>query len=275
MLGAGGLLTPGKVIGRNELWVGAPAKLLRVMSDEERQKFDRNAVVYRELAAASAPDCAAPPSPIRKRYAIPASWSQERECVVFHRSLAILVCLVIAGCTPATPPPDTAVLPFAAFGTMDNDVAAANQAAWAFASPERIANNPVDAARAARNRLSGRRTCQQSALGRDFAVDQTGDAAARFDVRRSSGLSPCQSQVVVNALLRFAGAWQAGDQAAAVQALRCRALPCRRYDAAAPVVPALYPIGQHREHRRRAANAVRWNVALAFSPDTRSCHDRT
>jgi gamma-carbonic anhydrase len=51
MLGAGGLLTPGKVIGRNELWIGAPAKLLRVMSDEERRKFDRNAVVYRELAA--------------------------------------------------------------------------------------------------------------------------------------------------------------------------------------------------------------------------------
>ena len=52
MLGAGGLLTPGKVIGRNELWVGAPAKLIRVMSDEERRKFDRNAVVYRELARA-------------------------------------------------------------------------------------------------------------------------------------------------------------------------------------------------------------------------------
>jgi carbonic anhydrase/acetyltransferase-like protein (isoleucine patch superfamily) len=50
MLGAGGLLTPGKVIGCNELWVGAPARLLRVMSDEERKKFDRNAVVYRDLA---------------------------------------------------------------------------------------------------------------------------------------------------------------------------------------------------------------------------------
>jgi carbonic anhydrase/acetyltransferase-like protein (isoleucine patch superfamily) len=50
MLGAGGLLTPGKVIGRNELWVGSPAKLLRVMSDEERRKFDRNAAVYRDLA---------------------------------------------------------------------------------------------------------------------------------------------------------------------------------------------------------------------------------
>jgi len=51
VLGAGGLLTPGKVIGRNELWVGAPAKLVRVMSDEERRKFDRNAEVYRQLAA--------------------------------------------------------------------------------------------------------------------------------------------------------------------------------------------------------------------------------
>ena len=50
MLGAGGLLTPGKVIGRNELWVGSPAKLLRVMTDEERQRFDRNAIVYRDLA---------------------------------------------------------------------------------------------------------------------------------------------------------------------------------------------------------------------------------
>lgn len=51
MLGAGGLLTPGKVIGRYELWTGAPAKLKRVMDEEERRKFDRNAVEYRQLAA--------------------------------------------------------------------------------------------------------------------------------------------------------------------------------------------------------------------------------
>jgi carbonic anhydrase/acetyltransferase-like protein (isoleucine patch superfamily) len=50
MLAAGGLLTPGKRIGPMELWAGAPAKLLRVMSAEERAKFDRNAVAYRELA---------------------------------------------------------------------------------------------------------------------------------------------------------------------------------------------------------------------------------
>jgi gamma-carbonic anhydrase len=50
MLAAGGLLTPGKVIGPNEMWTGAPAKLRRVMDAEERSRFDRNAVVYRELA---------------------------------------------------------------------------------------------------------------------------------------------------------------------------------------------------------------------------------
>ena len=51
MLGAGGLLAPGKVIRRNELWVGVPAKLFRVMEEDERRKFDRNAEVYRTLAA--------------------------------------------------------------------------------------------------------------------------------------------------------------------------------------------------------------------------------
>ena len=50
MLGAGGLLTPGKVIGPNELWTGSPAKLRRVMDADERKRFDRNAMVYLELA---------------------------------------------------------------------------------------------------------------------------------------------------------------------------------------------------------------------------------
>jgi carbonic anhydrase/acetyltransferase-like protein (isoleucine patch superfamily) len=50
ILGAGGLLPPGKVIGPNELWVGSPAKLRRALTDEERKGFDRNAIVYRDLA---------------------------------------------------------------------------------------------------------------------------------------------------------------------------------------------------------------------------------
>jgi gamma-carbonic anhydrase len=50
MLAAGGLLTPGKRIGRHELWQGAPARLARVMSDEERARFDLTARHYVELA---------------------------------------------------------------------------------------------------------------------------------------------------------------------------------------------------------------------------------
>ena len=50
-LGAGALLTPGKVVGRNELWAGVPARLIRVMSDEERRRYDRNSETYRQLAA--------------------------------------------------------------------------------------------------------------------------------------------------------------------------------------------------------------------------------
>ena len=49
MLAAGGLLAPGKRIGPNELWAGAPARLVRVMAPEERAKWDQTAVHYAEL----------------------------------------------------------------------------------------------------------------------------------------------------------------------------------------------------------------------------------
>ena len=51
MLAAGGLLTPRKRIGRNELWAGAPARLVRVMSADERAEWDQTAVHYAELGA--------------------------------------------------------------------------------------------------------------------------------------------------------------------------------------------------------------------------------
>jgi carbonic anhydrase/acetyltransferase-like protein (isoleucine patch superfamily) len=50
-LGAGAVLTPGKVIRPFELWAGIPAKLIRVMPEDERRKYDRNAETYRDLAA--------------------------------------------------------------------------------------------------------------------------------------------------------------------------------------------------------------------------------
>ena len=52
VLAAGGLLPPGKRIGRYELWQGTPAKLVRVLSPEERaQKFDSTVPHYVENAA--------------------------------------------------------------------------------------------------------------------------------------------------------------------------------------------------------------------------------
>ena len=46
LLGARGLLSPGKRIGRYELWMGAPAKLLRVMTEDERAGWDETVPHY-------------------------------------------------------------------------------------------------------------------------------------------------------------------------------------------------------------------------------------
>ena len=46
VLAAGAVLTPGKRIGRNELWMGSPAKLMRVLSEDERARFAVTVPVY-------------------------------------------------------------------------------------------------------------------------------------------------------------------------------------------------------------------------------------
>jgi len=51
VLAAGALLTPNKRIGRYEMWQGSPARLVRVMTEEERARFDATAPHYVELAA--------------------------------------------------------------------------------------------------------------------------------------------------------------------------------------------------------------------------------
>ncbi len=49
MLAAGGLLTPGKRIPRRELWGGRPAKKMRDLPDDERERMDHIAVHYARL----------------------------------------------------------------------------------------------------------------------------------------------------------------------------------------------------------------------------------
>ncbi|MCG2840332.1 gamma carbonic anhydrase family protein [Sandaracinobacter sp. RS1-74] len=50
MLGAGALLSPGKRIGPRELWLGRPAKLVRLLSEEEVARNLAGAAGYVELA---------------------------------------------------------------------------------------------------------------------------------------------------------------------------------------------------------------------------------
>jgi carbonic anhydrase/acetyltransferase-like protein (isoleucine patch superfamily) len=50
MLAAGGLLAPKKVIGKNELWGGSPAKFMRVMTEDEVRYTLTSAINYNKLA---------------------------------------------------------------------------------------------------------------------------------------------------------------------------------------------------------------------------------
>ena len=50
-VGAGSLVTPGKVVGKYELWAGVPAKFVRKITDEEIEYMKGNVQNYVELAA--------------------------------------------------------------------------------------------------------------------------------------------------------------------------------------------------------------------------------
>jgi carbonic anhydrase/acetyltransferase-like protein (isoleucine patch superfamily) len=60
VLAAGALLPPGKRVGRNELWVGSPARLMRVLGEEERRDFAATSAHYVELAARHRQDARTP-----------------------------------------------------------------------------------------------------------------------------------------------------------------------------------------------------------------------
>lgn len=51
MVAAGALVTPGKRIGKGELWAGSPAKLMRPLTDKEMAYFAYSAKHYCEVAA--------------------------------------------------------------------------------------------------------------------------------------------------------------------------------------------------------------------------------
>lgn len=52
MVGAGALVTQGKVVAKNQLWVGSPAKYWRDLRDEEIEEIKNRATHYVRLAQA-------------------------------------------------------------------------------------------------------------------------------------------------------------------------------------------------------------------------------
>ena len=49
MLGAGAVLTPGKIVGSGELWTGSPAKLWRALTPDDMAQFDLRSGQYEKL----------------------------------------------------------------------------------------------------------------------------------------------------------------------------------------------------------------------------------
>jgi hypothetical protein len=137
------------------------------------------------------------------------------------RALAALICFAMAACA-VRPPPDTAAVPPGAFGMLDNDLAAANQASYAFAIPARIRNNPVDAARAAAavDYLAGELSSNPRWVTLS-PLTKMKMLQARADVRQTLGIRPdAPSQYVTNGLLQFAWLLAAGDGPGAMQGLQ-------------------------------------------------------
>lgn len=50
MLGAGAMLTPGKIVASGELWTGSPAKFWRHLTPDDIAQFDLRSGQYERLA---------------------------------------------------------------------------------------------------------------------------------------------------------------------------------------------------------------------------------
>jgi carbonic anhydrase/acetyltransferase-like protein (isoleucine patch superfamily) len=49
-IGAGSLVSPGKIVKKKELWMGRPAKFVRMITDEELEFMQGNIKNYLELS---------------------------------------------------------------------------------------------------------------------------------------------------------------------------------------------------------------------------------
>lgn len=139
------------------------------------------------------------------------------------RSIATVLCAaLLSACATVPPTAEQASLPPGVFGVyQDNDVGALNQSSWAFASPQRTRNDPIDASRAviAVEYLADELPTNPRWFGMS-AVSKVEMAQARADTRRVLGIAPgASSRRVVDALLWLNLALRQGDQATALKIL--------------------------------------------------------
>ena len=130
------------------------------------------------------------------------------------RMVSCVVCMSVTACAAAGSYHPPAQLPPNLYGIYeDNDIGAINQSSWAFASPQRTLNHPVDAIKAV--------------IAIEYLADELYDnprwiniplyttermREARADLRRQLGIAPdAPSQLVVDALLRAAWNLQSGN----------------------------------------------------------------
>lgn len=134
----------------------------------------------------------------------------------------VLLALSLAACGSLPAPQNPPYLPPGVFGTYeDNDVGAINFAAWAFASPDHLKNNSIDAAKAviALEYLSIELKENPRWVSMDPAT-AVHMARARDQLRQILGIRPdAPAQAVVNVLLALIQDLQAGNQQAAMQVL--------------------------------------------------------
>ena len=137
--------------------------------------------------------------------------------------LSYFVCIAVTACATAGSYRPAAQLPPGVYGIYeDNDVGAINQSSWAFASPGRTLNDPVDAIKAV--------------IAVEYLADELDDnprwivispltkermRKARTDLRRELGIAPeAPPQLVVDALLDTAWNLQSGHPGEAGRSLQ-------------------------------------------------------
>jgi carbonic anhydrase/acetyltransferase-like protein (isoleucine patch superfamily) len=79
VIGAGSVLPPGTVVGAGQLWLGTPARFVRLVSAEEKQQFAVQCSQYVELAKMHATECGKTPDQLDAEQMAALLWEERSE----------------------------------------------------------------------------------------------------------------------------------------------------------------------------------------------------